>query len=517
MDLKVCNYDIYTLKTHVRWYTVLMSQFKGKLFFRKVMYMNILLKKQIVLIALTFTNIQLLASVSYIARWKNNVEAAYTVTIDDNGPTGMREHQASVLEEYDLRGTFNVITRWFPYDVTRQQYWNGIYMRGHEIASHSENHIALNGLDIEVIQSELFNSKSQIESITSAACISFAAPYGSLDAIVQSQAKNYYLSARGTGQGVNLMESIDELYDLKIAPYPGPWGATWANDQYILNLETYILNVIESRGYGIDMFHDLAENPEDVSSGPYLDESVFRAHLLDLSEKYQDRLWVAPQGQVAKYFIERKNSTIVTRSITDNVIIVELLFDGDLEIFNEPLTVITDIPSHFLHDNLVIMQNGSQLDYKMGTYDIVPDFVDNIRISGNISPDATDIYTKLPEDYKGKPAYKANDKEFYIWYNDHDSTYYLSSILGSFGSACWNSLLGAVPYGSYGAHMTGTVGTPKASFIPEKVFGVKYDVLPGTGTICIVLNPILGDLNNDGYVDLTDLSILSSNWLKSVR
>lgn len=61
--------------------------------------------------------------------------------------------------------------------------------------------------------------------------------------------------------------------------------------------------------------------------------------------------------------MERAETTINSYAIANNVILVDLLFNGDHRIFNEPLTIITTIPKNWLNGDLIIMQQGLLLDY----------------------------------------------------------------------------------------------------------------------------------------------------------
>lgn len=317
---------------------------------------------------------------SYVAQWKDNAQAALSITIDDNGLDDMRNVQASILEECGVRGTFGIITgplaRWYP-DLI--QMFLDIFNRGHELASHSVNHPHLNGADIDLIWSELSESKLFIEELTGVRCISYVAPFGQLDPNIIEVAQELYISARGVESGINGIAGAD-IFKLDIAPYPRPWGATWTNEEYIANLRQYAEDVLAVEGWGVEMWHNLTTDPNALSSAPAVKENVFRAHLTELTSDYEHRLWIAPQGQVARYYLERTETTINSYTITDNVILVDLLFDGDRKIFNEPLTILTTIPEHWLNGGLTVMQQGSLLDYTVEqdqtesrlVYDAVP-------------------------------------------------------------------------------------------------------------------------------------------------
>jgi len=302
---------------------------------------------------------------SYIAKWKGNAQAAYSITIDDNGLGDMRNVQASILEDYGVQGTFGIITGQLAgLQSKHRPMFLDIFNRGHELASHSVNHPPLYGANIDLIWSELSESKLFIEELTGAPCVSYIAPFGQLDPNIIEVAQELYISARGVKIGINEIAEVDIWY-LKTAPYPTPWGTMWwTNEQYIANLRQYVDDLLAVSGWGIDLWHNLTTDPNELlSSGSVVNETVFRTHLAVLTSDYEHRLWVAPQGQVARYYLERKETTVNSYAITDHVILVELLFDGDRRIFNEPLTIITTIPKHWLNGGLTVMQQGSLLDY----------------------------------------------------------------------------------------------------------------------------------------------------------
>lgn len=316
---------------------------------------------------------------SYIAKWKGNAQAAYSITIDDNGLGYMRNVQAFIMEDYGVQGTFNIITEPLSRHPDLRQMFLDIFNRGHELASHSATHPRLYGADIDLIWSELTESKLFIEELTGAPCITYAAPNGQLDPNIVAVAQELYISARGVEVGINEIAEVDIWY-LKTATRPIPWGTTWTNEQYIANLRQYVDDLLAAGGWGIDLWHNLTTDPNELNNGAAANETVFRAHLTELTSDYEHRIWVAPQGQVAKYYLERAETTINSYTITNNVILVDLLFNGDHGIFNEPLTIVTTIPEHWLNGGLTVMQQGSLLDYTVEqdqtesrlVYDAVP-------------------------------------------------------------------------------------------------------------------------------------------------
>jgi peptidoglycan/xylan/chitin deacetylase (PgdA/CDA1 family) len=292
-----------------------------------------------------------------IARWKRGAQGALSITFDDNGIT--RDKQAAILEEYGLRGTFNIITSYADKTV-----FLDMFRRGHELGSHTVNHPPLNGEDADVIWTELSESKQFIEELTGQPCVTYVAPYGELGDDVVAVAKQLYISARGVYWGVNSGVGAD-LFRLFVAPYPSPWGTTLADNVYLSELRTYIEDVLAVGGWGVEMWHNLTEDPNRPSSGQAVNERVYRAHLEQLVEDFSQKLWIAPQGRVARYYLERDGTAVKTHRVSDNVIIVDLQFEADAGIFNEPLTLTTEVPDSWLAGTIIVAQDGVQLDYEI--------------------------------------------------------------------------------------------------------------------------------------------------------
>jgi len=450
-----------------------------------------LLKELIVLITLTLGCTEVLAGsyrTSYITKWKNNADAALSLAFDDNGTGDNRKAAAAIMKEYGVHVTFNPITSYM-----KEEMFLDIFHQGHELGSHTVTHPPLNGASMETIIYELTESKEAIENLTGAPCVSYTAPYGQLDPNVIEVAQQLYISARGTGSGINAIARAN-MFNLKNGPVPPYWddpNTNWSNQYYCERMREYLGQVIAAKGWGMQMFNGWTSRAE-WNSGSVITETALRDYLSAITTDFASTLWVAPQGRVARYYFEREESTINTWTITDNVILMDLLFDGDKNIFNEPLTIATMIPEKWLSDELTVMQDGAQLDYTVDLYEVEP--IAKIIISGDVSPDATGTYIKLPDDYNGKPSYKAEGKEYYIW--STGVQYYLSPGLGDYYADCWYSGGGESPIGTYHIDEPNTMGTPTATAVPgDEVPCLLYDAIPGGGTISIVFEPNRGGLD----------------------
>jgi len=322
-------------------------------------------------------------------------------------------------------------------------------------------------------------------------------------------ARELYISAKCTDRGINAIDGTNtNMFYLKIGPVP-PYSPNpntdWTNEEYCERLKTYTEEVIATKGWGIHMFHDWSRSGE-LNSGYQITETALRYYLSEITTSLASRLWIAPQGTVARYYLERQGSAIQTSLVTDNVIVLNVVFEGDKTIFNEPLTLITIIPEHWLSEQLIVMQGRTHIDYIADAYTIEP--IGSIIVSGDIGPDATGTYYKLPSQYNGEPVYKALGKDYYIC--STGSQYFLSDGLDNDGYDFWSSGGGTSPIGTYYVEDANATGTPIAVAVPHNEPCLLYEVLPGGGVINIVSAPIPGDINGDGDMDMVDLASLGS-------
>lgn len=318
-----------------------------------------LLMVLIVLISLTLECTFVLASnygASYIAKWQNNADAALSLTFDDNRAT--HNAAAAILEEFGVHGTFNPITSYM-----NEEMFLDIFHRGHELGSHSVNHPHLKGASMEMIIYELTESKLAIEDLTGVPCVSYTAPYGDINDDIVTVAREMYLSARGVKRGINAVANAD-IFDLQIGPVPPYYddpNTDWSNEEYCEKMREYLEQVIAAEGWGIQMFNGCTSRAE-WNSGSQITDTALRAYLSEITTDFASTIWIAPQGAVARYYLERQETAIEILAVTEDVILLNLLFDGDEDIFDEPLTVATVVPEHWLNGELTVMQNGRRLD-----------------------------------------------------------------------------------------------------------------------------------------------------------
>ncbi len=301
------------------------------------------------------------------AKWKNNKQGALSLTFDDN--SWDRNTQAGILEEYGLRGTFYVVTGELPEYAGM---FTNIFLRGHEIGSHSVTHPSMSSLTLDQIRDELKISKATIEALTGVPCVSFTYPYGDSPEIAQPVMGEYYLSARGSIRWLPDCPNVPvngigqgTMFLLTQGPSPEFGGDTWTDQQYLDIQKQYTQVVLDAHGWGINMFHDLAWPEHDQNDSLYVRASFLRAYCQDLATGTGSSLWVAPQGTVARYYLEWLGTTIQTISETEDTKKIHLNFNGDPALFNEPLTLLTEILTQGQGKEFTITQGGLPLNYRI--------------------------------------------------------------------------------------------------------------------------------------------------------
>jgi len=421
---------------------------------------------------------------SYVAKWKKNASGALSLTFDDSGESINRNASAMILEQYGVRGTFHLDTE----RMDTATYLD-IFNRGHELSSHTVTHPHL-PKKMSTIIYELSESRQFLENLTGVPCVSFAYPYGEINEDIISVAQQYYICARGIHGGMNGLPGTD-IYVLGLGPVPSYFydpDRSWTDEEYVSNMLQHVEELIAGNGWGIQMFHELVLGPStELNSGEFINENTLRTYLSEITADYPSQLWITHQGLAARYYTERLETVINTISVTDTAILLDLVFDGDTVIFNQPLSVMTVIPEGWLFGNLAIAQNGVQLNYTIDT--VIVEYTDTMIVSGDISPDATDTYARQPSDYNGQPCYKAVSKEFYIW--STGTQYYLSYAPGYYNTDCWYSTAEGSPTGIYRVDEPDAVGSPLVAAMPRPPkLCALYDAQPGGGLVSIVFEPL---------------------------
>ena len=289
-----------------------------------------------------------------ITKWANNKAGAVSITFDD-GYYSQFTLAVSALNEKGFQGTFFLIT-----GVGNWDKWRNAANQGHEIASHTNTHPHLPLLSLTAMEEEIGESKTIIDNqITSQQCVTFCYPYGEYDDDAKAFAENYYIAARGISCDLNTSP-----YDFYAMNACGD-----SNGKSLAQIESYTDDAEQQGEWLITYYHNL-----DGTSYWTIDE--FTSYLDHLETK---DLWVGTFGSVVKYIKERESANLSVVSSSDNQIVLSLTDTLDNAIFDEPLTIRSEVPLSWTH---VTIQQGSgsitvtpitEGTQKVIYYNVVPD------------------------------------------------------------------------------------------------------------------------------------------------
>ena len=252
-----------------------------------------------------------------VCTWQGNRNAACSLAFDDSRSTHYTV-AAPELEARGFRGTFNLntggITDWTP--------WQNLSDRGHEIANHTRNHLNLSTLTAEQVEYEISQGKADILANLHGVqqVPSFTYPFGASTPLSRTMAAKYHMNARGGG-GVNPANPADFML-IKGCGYSPPFSSENMNH----NLDAALI----IGGWYVSYLHSIG------SDTIYCPLEVFRSHL-DYIKQREDSVWVAPQGDVARYIRERESFRYQIVGSSEVFLYVQTGLDPST--YNIPLTL----------------------------------------------------------------------------------------------------------------------------------------------------------------------------------
>ena len=282
----------------------------------------------------------LLAGPHRITYWADNKAGAVSITFDD-GDSSQFALAVPALNARGFKGTFFVITctidsNAYPNYATLDE-WRNAANQGHEIGSHTKTHPHLPLLSLAQMQDEIGGAKAEIDAqITTQKCLTFAYPFGEFNDNAELIAQAYYIAARGVS------------CDLNNTPY----------DFYAMKACEDSLSVEQMKAKA-----DEAEQQAKwlISFHHNLDGTKWGFWTIDMFTDYLDylktkNLWVDTFGSVTKYIKERASADLSLVSSSDAQIVLSLTDTLDDAIYDEPLTIRSEVPSSWAKVNV---QQGS--------------------------------------------------------------------------------------------------------------------------------------------------------------
>jgi len=334
------------------------------------------MKKFYILILLSVFNviscksIEKINSAQYeIATWRGFKSAAISYTFDDNCSNQLSV-AIPIFNDFGIKTTMFVPSSWI-------KDWTGLQSaadNGHEIASHTVNHINLRNLTNDQQLPEFQNSQKDINAqIKGHSCITIAYPYcvkGN-----DSLCSTFYIAARGCQGYIESKTPADFMNISSMVT------GTMSKIQTTQNFNDKVEKADSINGWCVFLIHGI---DNDGSYSP-TQSIVLKSHL-EYMKQHNEKFWIATFGDVVRYVKERNDAIIQEISIKNTSISLKVTVKLDNSVYNYPLTIRRILPKTW--KSATIVQNGKKLIHQVSTkatskfitFDVVPNN-GNITIS----------------------------------------------------------------------------------------------------------------------------------------
>ena len=278
-----------------------------------------------------------------IARWKDNKNAAFTMNFDDSMISQADVAMPSMVER-GLVGTWYINPGMNRYK-SRKKVWEEIAPQtGQDLAVHSMTHDSVSnyadadwqlGENARIIWSLRPSGTSKLLSF----CWPGATTWELSDEQKNTLINKYFLIHRHS--------KISARTDLGV------------------NSKVLIKNVkkaLSEKTWLSIHFHGIGDEYLSIEKDDFI-------QLLDYLVTVKNRLWIAGFIDVHKYVQERDTAEVAVLETTDNQIRLRLTSDKDPLLYDEPLTLITNVPTHW--HNCLVMQNGKSVSRKVRNGEVI--------------------------------------------------------------------------------------------------------------------------------------------------
>lgn len=293
-----------------------------------------------------------------IAPWYDFKESAITYSFDD-GSKNQYEVALPLLDKYDLKASFNLITSW-------PQEWEGYKKaakNGHEISSHTINHPNLKEEDKETQEKELLESKEYIEEKIGEECVTLVYPY-----CVPAEydiSKKYYISGRSCS-GKYISPNPEDMFDLSSIGVGSESEFQTAED-----LNKHADKALDEGKWLIFLLHGI---DNDGGYSP-LDSQELESHLIYVKEL--DKWWISTFRDISKYILEANSLIIKEKEGKDSIeISVSCSYETDITKLDVPVTV-----SRILEDEelktakIILSKDKSKVKTRISGHKIIFDVI----------------------------------------------------------------------------------------------------------------------------------------------
>lgn len=397
-----------------------------------------------------------------VATWKDNYAGAVSLTIDDTGYD--RVDTLEILDDYGVKGTFFLNTGLLSQSSFLQNKFLAASQNGHEIGGHTVTHPDLVLVSDSQLAFELDDAQSYLETLTGKPVVSFAYPFGSDDARVRAAVGQRYLAARdvwpdaihpATGQNM-----------LRLGEAVGPFN--WTDEQFVQERLAFATEAETTGGWAVEMYHNLGA-PGSLNRELFHTEAALRGHLANLTSGDLS-VWVAPMGDVARYYLSREGTLVSASTPTPNQVNVDLSLTDPTGRIATPLTLTTEVPAGWNTQQLQVAQDGQPIPFT------IDDSGASQLVSYNAVPNAGTVVLSvaiegLPGDFNDDGTVDAAD--FTVWRDGLDSEFTLPQ------------------YDEWASNFGNTSASPTQTTIPE----------PRTGLLVLGATLLASAARKDGESD----------------
>lgn len=315
-----------------------------------------------------------------IAMWAKDKVAAFSLTIDDNH---VQDHAFwyEMAEQYGWKWTWFLIANQIGWSsADHWGHWQKALDKGHEVQSHGQTHLCD---ALFYTYREYRQSQVEIErNLANAQVRTLAYPFGintdkkgsPCEPLISERTKNsraeaakYFLAVRDVYGALSNPAKIDYMKVPSVSSarnFLNP-QAPWAYFDSVFNPAS-----ANYRTWYVVHYHNL---PTDAAKN---EVRQVLAHL----KATEDKVWVAPFTQVAKYGQEYASAKLVNVQKAANQLSFELKDQMNDTWFNEPLTLKLRLPDGW-NGTLTVQQNAANREVRTvvnqgktyAVFEVIPD------------------------------------------------------------------------------------------------------------------------------------------------
>lgn len=278
-----------------------------------------------------------------IAKFPDNKRAALSFTFDDGYPSGY-ETIAPLFEQYGYSASFFLIAGNIRDEATWDQ-WRKLANLGFEIGNHSLTHLNLkNVYDTAILKKEIYDSYDILKEKMGKAPFSFAHPYHCSNPVA-----NAFI--------------FSKHYASRLEPKEFCQWEAWPSETTEDYVKKRINQAVVFKLWYVPCAHGIGDG-----WGPIRKDLL--VNILNYVKQNESKIYVDKFETIAKYTIERENTSLVVSS-TENGKVIELRSLLDENVFDMPLVIVLKNQRYSPSLNITSEKIGSEIVIKPVDNDIL--------------------------------------------------------------------------------------------------------------------------------------------------